>query len=594
MPVSSIALIDRPKIVSQFLEGLDGFIITRGDEYLGEYVAPYAERLAWLTGFTGSAGFALLLKNGVSCVFSDGRYTTQLEEQVPHSLWKRAHSGLLPLKAYLSTLTKSLKPEETLKIGYDPRLISYHQWQSWQIEQVEFIAVEENPIDRAWFDKPSPPSFEIIEHRLDYAGETSLSKREKAAASLRKHGEKAFIFADCTSIMWLLNLRGCDIAMTPLAHGYALLYDDATIEYFVESKRIQNLRVDEKISFKDPSLLEESLKNFSHLKIACDPTTTPLWFIERLKHYQAEISFRDDLCAVPKAIKNDIEQEGSKKAHFLDGIALIRFLYWFENNAIGKYETELSERLESFRALSHDYKGVSFETISASDLNGAYPHYRAEKGKDRQILENSVYLVDSGAQYPFGTTDITRTLWVGNAPPSERLKEHYTRVLKGNIALSQMRFPENIPGYRLDSIARAPLWEAGLDYDHGTGHGIGSYLSVHEGPHSISPAIRSVGLKAGMILSNEPGYYEVGSYGIRIENLLLVKEAMIEGFQGRRFLEFEVLSYTPIDKRLIALSLLNEKEKAWLNHYHQKVLEKYLPHLEDMYHSWLKEQCALL
>lgn len=588
---SSLPLSERPQAVCRFLKDLDGFILIRGDEYLGEYVAPYAERLAWVTGFTGSAGFALILKNGKNCVFSDGRYSAQLEEQVPSSLWQRAHSGLLKPQDYLASLER---PQgEKFKIGYDPHLISPSHLKSWQAPHIEFIAVEENPIDAAWEEQPAPPEGAIMPHLLNDAGEECASKRERCAKILRDAGEKAFILTDCSSIMWLLNIRGNDIPMTPLAHGYAILYDTGDVDYFVKTERLGKLSL-RGLYPQDPSLLEEKLKELGAYKVSCDPAITPLYFIETLKKYGAEVAFRADPCALPKAIKNKREQEGNKKAHFLDGLALIRFLSWFEKNGIGKYETEISEKLEAFRAVSPDYRGPSFETISAFGKNGAYPHYRAEKGKDAKIEEDNLYLVDSGAQYIFGTTDITRTLWTGKKQPPKKIKDHYTRVLKGNIALSQMRFPKGVAGYRLDVIARASLWQAGLDYDHGTGHGIGSYLSVHEGPQSISPAARQIPLEAGMILSNEPGFYALGEYGIRIENLLLVKDAPLKGFQNRPFLEFEVLSYTPIDKSLIERELLSEEEKNWLNHYHQEVLKKFLPHLEEEYHGWLEEKCASL
>lgn len=597
---SAIPLQNRPELVRRELadQKLDGFIITRGDHYLGEYVAPCAERLAWLTGFTGSAGLAVLLQDE-GCVFSDGRYAAQLEEQVPHHLWERQHMINRPLRDWLCdhAAIHMGRTGKRLKIGYDPHLVSQNQLESWRAEHgPELVAVASNPIDRAWTDRPVPPCGKIMVHPLELAGETSQSKRERLAEELRRNGQKATILADCTSIMWLLNLRGSDVPMTPVAHGYAILFDDGRADFFADLSRF-DARAEDGVQYLPPETLDACLKQFSGSTVRIDPATTPVWFADTLKKHGARIIDAPDLCSLPKAVKNETEQKGSHHAHALDGLALLRFLHWLEENAIGKSETELAEKLEEFRTASSEYRGPSFDTISASGPNGAWPHYRAEKGRDRRIEKNSVYLVDSGGQYPFGTTDITRTIWIGPDAPDAALKEVYTCVLRGNIALSLARFPDRTPGYRLDGLARAPLWEAGLDYDHGTGHGIGSYLSVHEGPQSISSAPRPVGLQEGMIVSNEPGYYHVGAYGIRIENLLLVKKAEIAAETGREFLEFGVLSFTPIDRKLIEADLLGARERNWLNAYHAEVERRFLPKLgkdEPALRDWLKAACAPL
>ncbi|UMM63180.1 aminopeptidase P family protein [Aristophania vespae] len=563
--------------------GVSGFIITRGDEYLGEYVAPYAERLAWLTGFTGSAGLAILLEDK-GCVFSDGRYTVQLEQQVDHHLWERRHISLSPPKDWLK------KEACGLKIGFDPRLVSKAQYESWLCQEIELVPLQENPIDMAWSDQPKPPQNPIQPHPLVFSGESSLSKREKLADALKEAGQDAMILADGTSLAWLLNIRGSDIPMTPIAHGYGIFYADNTVDFFVEPTRITQ-KLDEDIRVFPPSELRAKLTELNGHIVRIDPSTTPFWFSLELTN--ANIVYLPDLCTLPKSIKNSVEQRGSRNAHLEDGVAIVRFLHWLEHSGIGKTETELAEKLHEFRSQSEHFKEESFETISAVGSNGAYPHYRAVKGQDKVLTPNNVYLFDSGGQYPFGTTDITRTIWLGPDDPPDSLRDAYTRVLKGNIAVTQARFPQNLPGYRLDSLARYALWQAGLDYDHGTGHGIGSYLSVHEGPQSISPAPRTIGLQPGMIISNEPGYYAEGQYGIRIENLLLVKETFSSEVKNN-FLEFEVLTFAPIDGKLIDVKLLSQQELAWLNGYHSQVRKTLLPLLEKELHPWLIRNCAPL
>lgn len=588
VPLSSIPLQERPALVRQHFNklGISGVIITRGDEYLGEYVAPHSERLAWLTGFTGSAGLAILLEEKGS-VFSDGRYTVQMAEQAPSTLWETHHSGEIPPRQWLT------QNAQGLRIGYDPKLTSQKDLSSWQAAGVQLIPLAENPIDLAWHDQPSSPAGPIHHQPFTFTGETSQNKRDHLAKRLHEEGQDAMILADCPSLAWLLNIRGHDIAMTPIAHAYGILHADGTADIFADRSRFHDEIEDSSIHPRHPNELLDALKALSGKVVRVDPATTPVWFNMRLKEAGAHIVEATDLCTLPKAIKTAVEQDGSRRAHELDSIALARFLHWFEEHGIGHRETELAEKLESFRAMSPDYRGPSFETISAAGPNGAYPHYRAEVGRDSILQENSVYLVDSGAQYPFGTTDITRTVWTGPAEAPLSVRQAFTAVLKGHITLSRQRFPMGLPGYRLDSLARSALWNQGLDFDHGTGHGIGSYLSVHEGPQSISVAPRPTSLVAGMILSNEPGYYEVGAYGIRIENLLLVRESSLPG-NARPSLEFEVLTHTPIDRKLIAIEQLTTEERHWLDQYHAAVLDKLLLLLEAELHPWLKRSCAPL
>ncbi|MFT8763948.1 MAG: aminopeptidase P family protein [Gluconobacter potus] len=591
MTLSSIPLNERPALVRKACKalGVDGFIIPRGDEYLGEYVAPCAERLAWLTGFTGSAGLAAILPEAAA-VFSDGRYTVQMEEQVPHDLWERRHVALEPLSDWLAEHAKGLK------IGYDPRLVSRSMLASWQAAGVELVPLPRNPIDQAWTDRPAAPAGPVVPQKLEFSGESSADKRRRLGDALRKAGQDAAVIADCTSLAWLLNIRGSDVPLTPVAHGYAILHADGTAEWFVSSDRLSEGVLEvcgPGVTVCSPTDLAKRFEALKGRTVRVDPVTTAVWFDTTLVTAGATVVDGTDPCTLPKAIKNTTEQDGARKAHALDGVAMARFLHSLTVSGIGQHETDLVTRLDGLRARSADYREQSFDAISAIGPNGAFPHYRAQVGHDRVLEAGSVYLIDSGGQYPFGTTDITRTLWVGDQEPPAHIREAFTRVLKGNIALSRIRFPPGTTGHRLDVLARAALWQIGMDYDHGTGHGIGSYLSVHEGPQNISPAPRPVALEAGMIVSNEPGYYEPGQYGIRIENLMLVRPSSFKGSKGT-FLEFEILSYTPIDYRLIDVALLNDAELNWLNAYHAEVQTRVSPHVEPDVAAWLSEVCKPL
>ncbi|WP_215745642.1 aminopeptidase P family protein [Gluconobacter sp. P1C6_b] len=591
MTLSSIPLTERPALVREACKalGVDGFIIPRGDEYLGEYVAPCAERLAWLTGFTGSAGLAAILPE-TAAVFSDGRYTVQMEEQVPHDLWERRHVALEPLSDWLGEHAKGLK------VGYDPRLVSRSMLASWQTPGVELVPLPRNPINLAWTDRPAAPAGPVLPQPLEFSGESSADKRRRLGNALRKAGQDAAVIADCTSLAWLLNIRGSDVPLTPVAHGYAILHADGTAEWFVSSGRLSEGVLEvcgPGVTVCSPADLAKRLEVLKSRTVRVDPVTTAVWFDTTLAAAGATVVDETDPCTLPKAIKNSTEQDGARKAHVLDGVAMARFLHSLTVSGIGQHETDLVTRLDGLRARSGDYREQSFDAISAVGPNGAFPHYRAQVGHDRVLETGNVYLIDSGGQYPFGTTDITRTLWVGDQEPPANIREAFTRVLKGNIALSRIRFPSGTTGHRLDVLARAALWQVGMDYDHGTGHGIGSYLSVHEGPQNISPAPRPVALEAGMIVSNEPGYYEPGQYGIRIENLMLVRPSSFKGSKGP-FLEFEILSYTPIDYRLIDVALLNDAELNWLNAYHAEVQARVSPHVERDVAAWLAEVCKPL
>ncbi|WP_336947316.1 aminopeptidase P family protein [Asaia sp. HN010] len=585
--MSLIPLANRQALVRTELEAshVDGFFLPRGDEFLGEYVAPYAERLAWLTGFTGSAGMAILLRDKAA-VFSDGRYTSQLRDQVDPSQWECLHITNEPPAAWLTSNGKGLK------IGYDPRLVSEVQLNALVGPDHEFVALDRNPIDAAWTDQPNPPESEVRFQEISFSGEDSLSKRRKIGGALRKAGQEAMLVCDPTSLAWLLNIRGDDVPHTPVILAFGILHHDASLEVFVDISRVS---ANAAVSFRNVSVLPpgdmpERLRALSGQMVRFDPAQTGLWFIQTLSDAGAKLARGADLCALPRACKNETEQNGAREVHLADSAALCRFLRFVPHEGTGLRETELAEILDGVRSASPDYHGESFPAISAVGPNAALPHYRALPGEDRVLEADQIYLIDSGGQYSAGTTDVTRTIWNGPGAPPAALCEAFTRVLKGNIALARARFPAGTTGHRLDALARYALWQAGLDYDHGTGHGIGSYLSVHEGPQNISSVARPVGLEAGMILSDEPGYYLPGEYGIRLENLLLVRPAPLEG--KTPFLEFEVLGFAPFDRTLIMASLLEPEELRWLNAYHEATLSRIAPLLDETDRNWLVAACA--
>lgn len=585
--MSLIPLDKRQALVRHELDasGVDGFLLPRGDEFLGEYVAPCAERLAWLTGFTGSAGLAIILRE-TAAVFSDGRYTSQLQDQVDGTQWERLHLTKQPAAEWLAHNARGLK------IGYDPKLVGEAQLNALTSADYSFVALDRNPVDAVWADQPAPPESAVQYHPEAFSGEGSLSKRRKIGGALRKAGQEAMLVCDPTSLAWLLNIRGDDVPNTPVILAFGILHQDASLEVFVDISRVSP---DAAISFRNvsvlpPEELQDRLKALSGQIVRFDPAQTSLWFIQTLADAGATLARGNDLCALPRACKNATEQEGARKVHLSDSAALCRFLHFVSREGTGLRETMLAEILNGFRGASESYHGESFPAISAVGPNAALPHYRALPGQDLILQPNQVYLIDSGGQYDAGTTDVTRTIWNGPDAPPAALCEAFTRVLKGNILLARARFPQGTTGHRLDSLARYALWQAGLDYDHGTGHGIGSYLSVHEGPQNISSVARPVALEEGMIVSDEPGYYLPGSYGIRLENLLLVKPASVTS--QAPFLEFEVLGFAPFDRRLIMASLLEPEELRWLNTYHQDTLAHIGPLLDEDDRSWLVDACA--
>ncbi|MSO55150.1 MAG: aminopeptidase P family protein [Rhodospirillales bacterium] len=571
---------------------LEGFIVPRADEHQGEYVPARAERLAWLTGFTGSAGAAIVLKDRAA-VFIDGRYVLQVKDEVNPVDYAYCHLVDEPPAEWIA---KSLKPKG--RLGYDPWLHTPND-----VERLtkacakaggELVAVDINPIDIVWADQPPPPLAPVVAHDVAFAGAPSAEKRRDVAAILAADTVDAQILSDPASVAWLLNIRGADVPNTPFALAFALIHADASVDLFVDRRKLAPgliAHLGNEVRVAAPADLVTTLVRFgkAKMRLGLDPAGSPEWVRRRAQAAGAEIVFRDDPCALPKACKNPIEIEGTRTAHRRDGAALTRFLAWLSRTAPkgGLTEIVAAERLEAFRREGERIRSLSFSTISGAGPNGAIVHYRVSDATNRVLESGSLYLVDSGAQYLDGTTDVTRTVTIGT-PPAEA-RDRFTRVLKGHIAIATLRFPEGTTGSQIDILARRPLWEAGLDYDHGTGHGVGSFLGVHEGPHRISKLANRVAFKPGMIVSNEPGYYKTGAYGIRIENLVTVVAIDPPAGAERKLLGFETLTLAPIDTALIEPSLLAPDEIAWLDAYHRRVHETIGPLVDAETRVWLEQ-----
>lgn len=567
---------------------VDAVIVPRADEHLGEYVPARAERLAWLTGFTGSAGLAAVTPSR-ACVFSDGRYTLQLTTQTDPNLWERRHMVEEPAAQWL--VSAGVKT-----CGYDPWLISEDGLKPYLEAGLSMVPLASNPVDDIWFDQPRRPLGEAVPHALDLAGVSSQDKRNQIAETLRKSGEAACVVTDPASIAWVFNLRGSDVPYTPFALGFALLCHDGSALLFMDGAKLPpqtRAWLGNQVELREPSRLAATLGNLAGHKVRVDPAASPVWFAQTLRAAGAEISPGADPCLIAKACKNAVEQQGSRTAHLRDAVAMCRFLHWFDNAGEGLSELSVAARLLEFRQAMEGFRMESFPAITGSGPNGAIVHYRASAESNRRIGRNEVYLIDSGGQYTCGTTDITRTLWTGPLPAAADIRARFTRVLQGHIAIARLVFPAGVCGAHIDAFARAALWRMGLDYDHGTGHGVGSFLSVHEGPVSLSRAARPVPLQPGMILSNEPGYYQTGAYGIRIENLLLVHQVTLPDAQ-KPFLGFETLSLAPIDQRLIEPALLTPDERGWIDAYHARVRETVSPHLDAPARKWLETACVKL
>ncbi len=576
-------------------QSLDGFLVPRADEHLGEYVAEYAQRLAWLTGFTGSAGLAVVLQD-CACVFTDGRYTLQLAQQTEADLWERQHIVETPPASWIAEHASA-----GAQIGYDPWLFSEDALARYREAGVTLVAVSANPLDAVWTDRPAPPLAPAVPHDLAYAGVASGEKRHSLAAALRAAKQDAVIISDPASIAWLLNLRGSDIDYTPCALAYAVLHADARVDLFMAPEKMSPaLRswLGNEVAVEAPSVLPASLTHLRGSRVRVDPAGTPAWFAQHLREAGAEVTSGTDPCLLPKACKNHTEQQGARAAHARDGIAMCRFLHWLDHSfttgdITGMTEQAAADRLLAFRQEVPGFQGESFPAISGAGEHGAVIHYRVTAETNRPIRTNEVYLIDSGGQYLDGTTDITRTVWTGPGTPPDALRDRFTRVLKGMIAIATLMFPTGVAGPHLDGFARRALWDVGLDYDHGTGHGVGSYLSVHEGPAGLSRNARPVALAPGMILSDEPGFYLPGAYGIRLENLLLVQPAVLPA-TDRPFLRFETLTIAPFDRRLILPALLTPEEATWIDAYHQRVWRDLASKMDETVLAWLEQSCLPL
>lgn len=569
--------------------GLDGFIIPHEDEWQNEYVPPAYDRLAWATGFTGSAGAAVVLTDEAA-VFVDGRYTLQVRAQVDEKLF--AYRDLVDggVPAYLRE-----RAPKGAKIGYDPKLHSPDSLDRIQAAAdaagAILVPVARNPIDTIWDDRPPIPAAKVVPQPETYAGESAASKRHRLGDALSDESADAVVITSPASIAWLFNVRGGDVARTPLPLGEALLHKDGTADLFLADEKVSpELRqwLGNEVAIKPSEELQPTLARLSGKRVKLDPATASAWYFEELKKAGAEIVRGQDPVVLPRACKNAAEIEGSRKAHIRDGAAVSRYLHWLATDGqTGKVqEIEACERLEEFRQDTGALQDLSFDSISGAGPNGAIVHYRVTKKTNRKLGRGSLFLIDSGGQYLDGTTDITRTVAIGRASPE--MKDRFTRVLKGHIALSRVRFPKGTTGHQLDALARMSLWEGGLDYDHGTGHGVGVYLGVHEGPHRIAKFVNTQPLEPGMIVSNEPGYYKTGAYGIRIENLQVVTPAAdIDGGE-RPMLGFETLTLAPIARELIVKKMLSKDELDWINGYHAKVWDKIGPLVDGEAKTWLE------
>jgi len=561
--------------------GLDGFLVPRADAHQGEYVAPCDERLAWLTGFTGSAGFCAVLAD-VAGVFIDGRYRVQVKAQVADDFTPVAWP-----EVQLHDWLRSQMPKGGT-VGFDPWLHTPEQ-----IEKLENGLVGSgitlqrcaNLVDAVWADRPAPPCGAIEIYPIEYAGEKSTNKRARLAETLRNAGQSGAVITLPDSLCWLLNIRGSDIVRNPVVHGFGVLHGDGRFDLFTDAPVTDALtdHLGGDVTMRPKAEFTGAIAALPGA-VRIDKTSVPVAVADAIKTVQ----WGDDPCVLPKARKNAAEIAGSRAAHLRDGVAMVEFLAWLDLTAPSGQLTEIDvvTELEVMRRANNALRDISFETIAGSGPNGAIIHYRVTNDTNRKVEPGALLLVDSGGQYHDGTTDITRTIAVGDIGLDE--KQCYTRVLKGLIALSQVRWPKGLAGRDLDALARYPLWLAGQDYDHGTGHGVGAYLSVHEGPQRIS-RVSHVPLEPGMIVSNEPGYYREGHFGIRLENLIVVRSAdPVEGGDDRKMLSFETLTFAPFDKRLILNDTLTNSERVWLNAYHAEVCDKLMRSVSEPAQGWLK------
>ena len=581
--------------------GLDGFVIPISDEHMSEYVGSYAQRLNWLTGFGGSAGSAAVLQDRAA-MFTDGRYTVQVRDQVSGALYDYED---VPATSPAKWIAEHAP--EGAKIGYDAWLHGI----GWAEEAeaafarrgIELVPVDGNPIDAIWDDRPQASLAAAVPHGDEHAGRSSADKRSEVADWLKQEGYDATVVSALDSVAWLLNMRGSDVDNTPVALSYVLAHADGTAELFIAPDKVTpelTQHLGNAVTVRDRAEFVPALEALDGKRVAVDPNHAVAGIFHALEQGGASVVRTDDPTVLPKAIKNPAEQQGHRDAQSRDGAAVARFLRWLGIEAPkgGVDELAAAAKLREFREAGGLLKDASFDTISAAAGHAALPHYKVDEDSNIPIPPSSIYLVDSGGQYLDGTTDITRTVWIGPGEPSAEMVERNTRVLKGHIQLDMQKFPDRTTGGALDALARMHLWNGGVDYGHGTGHGVGSFLSVHEGPQRISkpggafPGTETP-LREGMILSNEPGYYKPGEYGIRIENLVLVVDAGLADSEGK-YLGFETLTMVPLDRTLVDRALLSEAEIGWWNDYHTAVYATLAPQLEGDDLAWLEEQCAPL
>ncbi|MFC3692067.1 aminopeptidase P family protein [Chenggangzhangella methanolivorans] len=575
-------------------QGLDGFLLPRADEHQNEYLPPSAERLAWLTGFTGSFGFVSVLPD-VAAIFVDGRYTVQVRAQVDAAAFTAVNVSDQPPSDWLR---EHAKPGQ--RIGYDPTLHTLDGFERFEraakAAGVELAAVDQNPVDTIWSDRPAPPLAPVTLHGEALAGESAAAKLDRVQTELKTQKADALLVTDAHCLAWVFNIRGGDVAHTPLPLGFAIIPAMGRPSVFLDARKLSNAVRDAlagSAEISEPGDLDAALKALGArgATVRLDAAASAVAFARTLEASGAKLQRGADPIAKLKAVKNATELAGARAAHLRDAAALARFLRFVDEEAPKGALDEIgaAEALETFRRETGVLKEISFDSISAAGPNAALPHYRVTRSTNRK-LTSGFYLIDSGAQYEDGTTDVTRTVVVGEA--SAEMRDRFTRVLKGHIAIATAAFPKGVSGAQIDAFARRALWDVGTDFDHGTGHGVGSYLSVHEGPQRISK-LGTVALEPGMILSNEPGYYREGHYGIRTENLIVVEARKIAG-GDREMRGFETITFAPIDRRAIEPSLLSADERAWLDAYHAETLAKVGPLVDAETRAWLEAACAPL
>ncbi len=563
------------------------------DEYQSEYVPASAQRIKFLCGFAGSAGFIVVLKEKAA-FFTDGRYTLQASQQLDANLFTLFDSSIKTPSEWL------VENAAGLNVAYDPWLHTEESVERMKKAlaktDTKLVPVEHNPVDAVWSDRPPAPAAHVYAYDITYAGKSAADKRTMIAGELKKNNCAAAIITDPASVAWLLNIRGGDVPGTPLPLSFAIIFESGKVKWFVDPRKVTgglDKHLGKDVDIEHPEQFAHALDRLGHEEkaVRVDPAESANWIVERLRAANAKIDLGEDPCVLPKACKNSVELEGMRSSHRRDGAALVKFFGWLNSAVTTETVTELAaeEKLAEFRSTNNLYRGPSFDTIAGAGSHGAIVHYRATKTTDRTLEIGQLFLLDSGGQYLDGTTDVTRTIAIGK--PTNEMRDRFTRVLKGHIALATIRFPEGTTGAELDVLARQYLWAVGLDYNHGTGHGVGSYLGVHEGPQGISKRSKAA-LKPGMVVSNEPGYYKAGSYGIRIENLQAVIEIVELSGGEKKILGFETLTLAPIDRNLIDVVMLTDTEIEWVNNYHTRVRQTLKPLVDENTVPWLETATA--